>query len=245
MDMYMRTLVLYVCHEINYRVEYFIKNAIFKDDNTDFLIICNNPNIKIECPDYVTVIHRDNDGFDFGAWSVGLFDNDRRYKYDYYIFANSTIIGPFIHHHDKQKWTEKFTDGLVGNVKLFGSFINTCRAPERLSHVQSFIFSMSRETLAFLIDHNIFSITSFPVHKPIWEFEWKMSNVIIRNGWNIGCLMRHYKDVDFTFREKPPHAYNIRWLDDVGYPECVDKLYDKYETVFIKANRCNGIYNPN
>ena len=37
-----KSIVIYVFHEYNERVDFFIKNCIFKDDKTDFLIVCNN-----------------------------------------------------------------------------------------------------------------------------------------------------------------------------------------------------------
>jgi hypothetical protein len=46
----MKTLVLYVFHEYNIRVEKFIKNAIFFDKNIDFIVISNNKNNKFTFP---------------------------------------------------------------------------------------------------------------------------------------------------------------------------------------------------
>jgi hypothetical protein len=48
-----RKLVLYIFHIYNARVEYFIKNAIFDDKDTDFIVICNDKNINFEVPSYV------------------------------------------------------------------------------------------------------------------------------------------------------------------------------------------------
>ena len=39
-----------------------------------------------------------------------------------------------------------------------------------------------------------------------------MSRKIIENGWNIGCLLKHYKNVDFTFNEKKPDNLNFIFL---------------------------------
>ena len=66
-----KILVLYTFHKYSNLVKYFIENAIFKDDNVDFLIISNDKNIKYDCPSFVKKIYRDNIGFDFGGWSEG------------------------------------------------------------------------------------------------------------------------------------------------------------------------------
>ena len=101
-----KLLVLYVFHIYNERVDFFIKNSIFKDDNVDFIIICNNKNFKFEIPYYVKVLHRDNIGFDFGGWSDALLINNVYKNYDNFIFVNSSVIGPYIPSTFKGKWTD-------------------------------------------------------------------------------------------------------------------------------------------
>ena len=92
-----KTLILYVFHQYNDRVEKFIKYAIFKDDKYDFFIIINDKNFDIKIlnlPYYVKYIIRDNIGFDFGAWSTGLLVNSFYKSYDSFIFINSSVYGP-------------------------------------------------------------------------------------------------------------------------------------------------------
>ena len=40
-----------------------------------------------------------------------------------------------------------------------------------------------------------------------------MSRKIIENGWNIGSLLTMYDTVDFTFKNKKPEEYNIRFIE--------------------------------
>ena len=152
-----RVLVLFVFHKYNERVRKFIDNAIFKDDNTDFMIICNDKNIVYDCPKYVIKKFRDNIGYDFGGWSDGVLDNDLYKKYDYFIFVNSSVSGPFLKKNFKGKWVDIYIEGLKNNIKLFGSTINTISEPYNKAHVQSYIFAMDKETLKYLIDSEIFS----------------------------------------------------------------------------------------
>jgi hypothetical protein len=120
----MKTLVAYVLHEYNSRVQAFLHNGIFKDDNVDFIIICNNKKIFLPEIDYIKVIKRDNIGFDFGGWSEGIMTNDLYKNYDNFIFVNSSVIGPYLPSYYKGKWTDVYLQGLNDKVKLFGSTIN-------------------------------------------------------------------------------------------------------------------------
>lgn len=252
----MRTLVLYVFHEYNDRVDFFIKNAIFKKDNIDFVVICNDPILEFDVPDYVGILRRSNKGYDFGAWSHALFHNEIYKTYDNFIFVNSSVVGPYLPNDFKGVWTDIFTNPLKDNIKLFGCTIN-CHFflrkdidiklhPIAFSHLQSYIFSMNRETLEYLIKCDIFSKYNHSdiFTETIENKEVGMSRKIIENGWNIGCLMKLYKDVDFRFIYKKPEDYNIEFLGDIMFPEYINKIFTPDEIVFIKGNRCGNVNKP-
>jgi lipopolysaccharide biosynthesis protein len=236
-----QTLVLYVFHEFNNRVQHFIDNAIFKDDNIQFIFISNdiNFNLKAIVPDYVKTLNRDNIGYDFGGWSDALLTNNLYQNYDKFIFCNSSIIGPFLPENFTGKWTDIYLNGLKNNVKLFGSTINTIGDPVHKSHVQSYIFSMNKATLELLINRNIFSQKQYATNMTdaIYNKEVRMSRVIIRNGGNIGSLFKKYKDVDFSFKKKKVSAYNFQFNHCVMSKECCETLWKKTDLVFIKGNR--------
>ncbi len=201
-----KTLVLYVFHEYNMRVKYFLDNSVFYDDNVDFIIICNNPSISFKVPSYVKVIFRENTGFDFGGWSEALLKDDTYKRYDYFIFVNSSVLGPFLPLYYRGRWTDIYINGLEGNIKLFGSTINTNTFENLLlyPHVQSYIFSVEKSTLEYLIECEIFSNSNISntYYGAIINKEVEMSRKIIEKGWNIGCLMPQYKGIDFSFSEK-------------------------------------------
>jgi len=241
----MKTLVLYLYHEYHERVEYFIKHAIFLDPDVDFMIINNGSETDPEIPDYVMYFKGQNLGYDFGGWSRGLLYNDLYKEYDNFIFSNSSIMGPYLPSYFKGRWTDIYIDGLTDSVKLFGSTINAGaifdeKDPEVTSHVQTYIFAVNLETLNFLISKEIFSLTKYSntLIDAVINKELKMSRLIIENGWNIGCLMKYYKDVDFRFLASRPSDYKP-FLDDVMYPKFFsDKFFQNfYELVFIKGNR--------
>ena len=234
-----KTLVLFVFHEYNIRINSFINKCIFYDENVDFVMICNNKNIIFNVPDYVTKIFRDNIGYDFGGWSEALLTNNSYQKYEHFIFVNSSVVGPFVPSFYKDKWTNIYIGGLINNVKLFGSTINTCGDPLHKSHVQSYIFAMNKITLEYLIKCEIFSMTNYAktFDEAIWNKEVLMSRKIIENGWNIGSLLRYYNNVDFTFSNKSPSDYRIKFLDEVVDNSHYNKLWTLNQVVFTKGNR--------
>ena len=239
----MKTLVLYVFHEYNDLVQSFINKAIFKDDNIDFMIICNNLNYKLDnLPDYVIYKNRENIGFDFGGWSYGLLMDDFYKKYDNYICVNSSASGPYLPETYKSKWTDFFINGLKkDNVKLFGSTICYHFQP----HVQSFIFSLEKETLEYLIGWKIFSLTNH--YDNLWDTvmlkEIFMSDLIIRNKWNIGCLIPYYKNTDFVKLVENNDIQNnminghLECKSDIMYNEFYKKYWNETDIIFFKGNR--------
>ncbi len=160
-------------------------------------------------------------------------------NYDKFIFVNSSVIGPFLPADYTGKWTDIYLNGLNDNVKLFGTTINTCLQPLRLSHVQSYIFSMDKNTLEYLIEYHIFSTTVIvrTFDEAIKYKEILMSRLIIENDWNIGCLLPYYKNVDFTFKTKSPVDYDIKFWDDAMNSKCRNILWTDEQLVFIKGNR--------
>lgn len=228
----MRTLVVYALHEYSEPVKMFIEKAVFKDDNVDFVFVCNNQ-LNITVPNYVKVIYRENKGHDFGAWSEGLLN--RSQDYDYYICVNSTVDGPYY----KGDWTQVYTKPLTNDLRLFGSTINCCTGPWCKQfpywsgpHVQTYIFSMTHETMLYLSSSNIFSLTEYTSDKiqTVFEKEIGMSKKILDQGWNIGCLLPRYRNTDFR-------STNYNWLDDLMYPPYENMYWKRTDLVFIKGNR--------
>ena len=226
----MKTLVLYVFHEYNKRVKHFLHHCLFKDKNTDFMIISNNKEYTLQIPNVMSLV-RNNVGYDFGGWSEALLTHQLYRKYDKFIFVNSSVMGPYLPSYYKGKWTDIYLDGLQGNVKLFGSTINTIGNPSK-AHVQSYIFAMDKTTLQYLINCEIFSLTNHAAtfNDAIVNKEILMSRKIIENKWNIGSLLSCYKGVDFTQPFQP-------CFDDMMYPQFRHKVWSEYELVFIKGNR--------
>ena len=242
-----RTLVIYVFHIVNERVDMFIENGIFFHPDVDFLFVCNDPTFDfdtLKLPYFVKTTRRENTGFDYGAFSHGVLENDRYKYFDNFIMLNSSCIGPCLPSYFKGKWTDIFIDGLKNDIKIFGSMINTMGDPLTGSHVQSFVFAMDKETLIFLINRNIFSMKKLYEKQVdcVLQQEVLMSQLVIQNGWNIRCVHPGFKDVDFSFKTKKPEDYDIKTqallsVSDAMWPCHKNVLWEPYQIVFYKGNR--------
>lgn len=228
-----KTLVLYVFHELNERALEFFKRAIYKDVGVDFLVIQNSldPRIDIvQFPDNVQRLKRENLGYDFGAWSAGLFFNDNYKHYSHFLFVNSSVTGPF----GSMPWVDVFLDGLRDGVKLHGPSINCQdRSGRPYVHVQSYLFCMDQETLAYLLECEIFTEKKYTtsLNETIDTRELRMSKEVLDKGWNISCRMPIYAGIDFRNRTLPIA------LGDVMYPYYEGKCWTREQLIFIKGNR--------
>ena len=90
---------------------------------------------------------------------------------------------------------------------------------------------MDKDTMKYLSNEGIFSLTKFVSDKieVVFLKEILMSKKILDKGWNIGCLLPQYKDVDFKI--------NRKWMDDVMLPQYKDVLWSKTDLIFVKGNR--------
>jgi hypothetical protein len=232
----MKILVLYVFHNFDNNVKQFFENCIFKDDNIDFMVIANNKNYdfsKLNLPDFVITMNRENIGRDFGGWSEGLLRDNLYKNYDKFIFANSTITGPYLKDNNK-KWTDYFINGL----SIILNYLNVLLTMLIFSHVQTYMFSMDKEALEYLIKKGKFTITNYLMSaKEAHENEIFMSNDITDNGWNIGCLLKCYQGFDFTFKNKKKEEFKNALYGDIMFSQYRNVFWNEYDLIFIKGNR--------
>lgn len=224
----MRTVVLYTFHQLNAQVAYFLKYGI--NEHNKYVFIINNPNLEFTFPN-VDIIKRENKGYDFGAWSDVI---ENYLDYEYFIFLNSSIVGPLLPDYYTDNWTDIFTSNINDQIKLFGSTINCYTQPKTESHVQSFIFCTDKIGLNILRNTHILTKQRYP--KNFWECimdrEIRMSREIIKAGYNIGCLLQVYKDWDFRNINKNNTYRDINWPKSL-----LGEDVHPYEIIFMKANR--------
>lgn len=225
----MKRLILYLLHEITDNVKFFLKYGIYQSVDDHFLIIINHPDLPLSYPSYenVRILHRPNRGYDFGGWSAGLFFDHNYQKYDYYIFVNSSVRGPFLPSWFQGNWVDLFTRLITDEVKLGGTSIGINFGQP---HIQSVLLVTDRVGLEIGMENNIF-IQDFPPLGKMYiirDYEIKYSQVILKKGYNIACLLREYQGWDFR-RPHPSLPYNT-----CPYSTNTTFYYVPYQVIFVK-----------
>ena len=163
------------------------------------------PNSRGETPHF-QVLHRENEGFDFGAHTAILENLDKQMKtpnYDAFVFLNDGVTGPIAPSympHDWH-WVIAFVERLRGGVGLVGTSI-VCLPKEDKGglgpKVEGFAFSLSSHALGIARSKG----TSFQQHKTkvstILDGEYNLTTVLLANGVKIDCLLKAYQGVDWT-----------------------------------------------
>ncbi len=237
-----KVLILYAHYkDVNNNFKFFLKNGITNNPNHEFVVIHhidsdNEPELETLGKN-IKVIRKKNIGFDFGAW--GHYIHSIPYNnYDYFIFINTSVRGPFIPRWCSKKmynWVDLMISNLDDKIKLVGSTINYAFNP----HVQSMAWATDKIGLKLLIDNQILvpNLELTNIRLVIINHEVKMSKVILDSGYDI---------YGFQLSEEVnqnQHYSNIKIHDDIHYE---NKYYgltiNPFEVMFVKTNRINDKY---
>lgn len=234
-------LILYSFYEnknsIN-NLKFFIKNGVINNNDIFYIFIVNGKSsIMFPQNNNIKVLYRDNSGHDFAAWSYGL-QNINYENYNYFIFLNDTVIGPYLPRYvDKDnKWYVMFCNKLNDEYKLLGLTINyfPWNTNKYNEHVQSMMFCTDLLGLNLLINNKILcdSLDNYKscIKKRmnyIIKYEIGMSKIILQNNFKITalyyCAINNIKTGDIW--------YNNKYFDTTINP---------LETMFIKSNRISN-----
>ena len=195
---------------------------------------------------WVKVLYKKNFGMDFAAYNTSLTWVQRQHRlttYDYFVFINSSLRGPFM-----PKWTPPgfhFTDALVlmfqldERVKLAGSYI-TCLPKERESMpgpiIESLFFAVDKESLQWLIDDGIFVPHKMKYLTALSSEYSLFRSVSSRGGFLEGLSTRYAKGIDWQQTKHHRcndnrHSSRRGLLDGEISP-------NPFEHVFLKTSWC-------
>lgn len=249
--------VLYCYYEKNelYRnnFQYFLKHGISNSNpNIHYFIAINGKcTVPIPSDERVSVYYRENRGYDFGGWSH-LLSQIGSVDYDYYFFLNTSVCGPY--GENKEEWVDKFLNLFTSPaVKVVGTSINVYRpssydhhnlediyghsAP--FPHVQSMFFGIDAQYKNYLksvgfFDEERYNHMSFS--DLIAFAEIGLSQLAIRQGWNINCILAEYRGRDYRTITSDPNSSSNN--GDPYYPGCYfARTIRKEDAIFFKSWR--------
>jgi hypothetical protein len=253
-NMAARVLVTYAYFEKNQQYKdnfsFFLKHGLHP--HIQYVFVLNGPcTVQVPQDRNIRTIQRENVGYDFGAFEECLKLPDA-FNYDHYVFLNTSVRGPFLPPYTSFKdWTEPFTNMINNNTKLVGTTINVEAMDFALephlkealkpfhtpyAHVQSMFFAMDNEALKYLKKIGFFDQ---PPARDFFTFivtrEVNMSQLILKRGWNINCLIKEYKGLDYRDKDL---QFPKDMQKDPYYPQaCFGRSLHPYETIFFKTNR--------
>ena len=217
--------VLFYCYyekneQYKQNFQYFIEHVLKPlHSSMDFYVIINGDStVQVPPLKNTTIIHRENKGYDFGAYSHCVSHHVHR-TYDYYIFMNSSVRGPIPANTD---WRNQFQQLFTNEVGLVGVSINMVSRQtlehlahgkpipfhkDILSHVQSMFFILNKKAFLFLKEKGFFSdektleqttdLMEIIIHKEVG-----MSQMVLDAGWNINCILPKYRNHDYRLLKK-------------------------------------------
>lgn len=194
---------------------YFLKNGVFESSlaNVEYGIVVNGRCSSRQCaaptefshvrPGQLLIWHRENIGYDFGAHNHALTCLDRLARvYNYYIFLNSGVSGPFVPSYIPKSWhwSMAFTKRLGQNVGVMGSSV-VCLSPMDEGgygpSIEGFVFGMTRVAVASELLHG----SSFLRHKnkrtAILRGEYALTDSALQAGLKLETILSSFDGINW------------------------------------------------
>lgn len=239
----MKSVIIYVYFNTdiaNYNLRFFIENELSFKNNIDYIFVINGYNtdnsIKFPKISNLTIIRRENIGFDFGGHKAALDHIDKNNKiYDFYFFMNSGVIGPILpHYFVDMHWTNIFIKKINDNVKLVGTTI-VCLPQEDVGgygpKIEGFFFVTDKIGLRLLKKEETIFTNHPDFNSAIINGEYGLSKCILKYGFSIDCMIRKYQNIDWRDEKN----YN---LNNNLHPSRRKSFYNNslipYELIFHK-----------
>ena len=239
----MKSVIIYTYYMSNssdYNLSFFITKELSYKDNIDYIIVINgynySENINFPILDNLTIIKRDNIGFDFGGHNSAL-EYIKKYNksYDFYFFMNSGVIGPilpdnFIENH----WTNIFIKKINDRVKLVGTTIACLPTSDAGGYgpkIEGFFFMVDKIGLTLLQNEQNIFCDHLDKYSAIVYGEYGLSNCIFKHGYTIDCMLSKYQNIDWCDSKNYTLNNNL-------HPSRKNSFYgnsiDPYEVIFHK-----------
>lgn len=200
----MKSLIIYTYYSTpfsNFNLDFFVKNELSYKPDIDYIIVINGHNSPIQFPiiKNLTILKRDNEGYDFGGHACALNFAQSK-SYDYYFFMNSGVFGPIISDYDNH-WSNIFIKKINEKVKLVGTTIVCLPNTDAGGYgpkVEGFFFMTDAIGLNILNSESTIFCNHPTKDSAIINGEYGLSNCILKHGYSIDCMLPQYQNIDWT-----------------------------------------------
>lgn len=240
----MKSVIIYTYYNSpssNYNLSFFCKKELTYKDNIDYIIVINgfeyDESILFPEIDNLTIIKRENIGFDFGGHQSALeFIENNSKIYDYYFFMNSGVIGPILRddYCEHIHWSNIFIEKINDSVKLVGTTIVCLPHYDPGGYgpkVEGFFFMTDQIGLNLLKNQKTIFVQHETFYHDIINGEYGLTKCILNNGYSIDCMLKKYQNIDWRDIDN----YN---LNNNLHPSRKNSFYgnsiDPYEVIFHK-----------
>jgi len=204
----MKSVIIYTYFKSpssDFNISFFAKRELSCKEDIDYIIVINGHECSIELPELpnLSVLKRDNIGFDYGGHAAALdFLTLKGKVYDYYFFINSGVIGPILPHYFKHAhWSSIFIEKITDKVKLVGTTIVCLPAEDAGGYgpkIEGFFFMTDKIGLEALVSQKTVFQNHPDKYSAIVNGEYGMSTCILNKGYSIDCMLSKYQGIDWT-----------------------------------------------
>ena len=196
-----------------------------------------------------------NMNFDFGGYASAIRSLDLLNHYDYFIFVNSSVRGPFLPPYVGKSWDQILIDLLEHSVGVAGTAIALTPAhhsiaklyhakygvsppnEEILAHVQSTCYVLPKNSLQYLVNIGFYeSAISLSKDETVRDYEIRLSQLLLAQALTLKCVLPEYNQPDY--RELKCDINPFSREGDSGF---LDSYFGRtthpYESMFIKTSR--------
>jgi hypothetical protein len=229
---------------------YFLSVGILEDVDY-FVMISGDCTVALPDRPNVTYIKTENWNNDFGGY-IKFFQVAPIDKYEFFVFINSSVRGPFLPNYTDFRWVNAFTDRLEGDVHLVGASINIL--PESATHTRRFAaiygyappfihaqttaYALSATAVRYLLAIGFYKVESALTKKEvIVHYELRLSQEIIRHGWNLGSFLPGYEGLNYRNLSMTYPNDSSRNGDVLFDGAFYGRTLAPTEAMFIKVNR--------
>lgn len=235
-------------------LRHFLKFGIMEAIDVYVIVAGGRCSIEIAPSDNLMVVSVENKNFDYGGYSDVLANVVDHSKYDYFIFVNSSVRGPFLPPYavNDKSWFEYFIDlfsedaGIVGvsinilnkNSPHYVNYERIFQKESSLAHVQTPVFALRRESFQVLYDRKFFDVHNvWSRDEVISSYEINLSRVLVNAGWNLKCLLPEFNQFDYRHSDLKKDCPDFMLGDMLFEGHYLGRTVHPYESMFVKTGR--------